>query len=174
MDEYYFLKSARIGFRTWSLDDIGRAIELWGDLEVTKFIGGPFSNSQIQRRLLTEKSILRLHNIQYWPIFMLETNEFIGCCGLRPYKPDERIYEIGFNIKKEYWRQGYAMEAAQKVVAYTFSNLKAKALFAGHHPENVISKELLEKLGFQYISDEYFEPTGLDHPSYVLNYSNLE
>jgi len=27
---------------------------LWGDLEVTKFFGGPFSNEEIQRRLQTE------------------------------------------------------------------------------------------------------------------------
>jgi len=168
MSDSYFLKSKRIGFRTWSLDDMELAIDLWGDAEVSKFIGGPFSNSQVSGRLLIERTIIRRHNIQYWPIFLLATNEFIGCCGLRPYQPTERIYELGFQIKSSCWRNGYAGEAARAVIEYAFTYLRASSLFAGHHPENIISKNLLEKLGFQYAYDEYYEPTGLYHPSYLL------
>ena len=46
--------------------------------------------------------------------------------------------------------------------------LNATAIFAGHNPKNTASCYVLEKLGFQYIGDEYYEPTGLYHPSYEL------
>ena len=172
MSENYFLKSKRIGFRTWSFEDMSLAIELWSDLEITRFIGGPFSDSHIQRMLFIEGAILRQHNIQYWPIFLLENNEFIGCCGLRPYQPTERVYEIGVQIKSSCWRKGYATEAVNMVVEYALAKLHAASLFAGHHPENAVSKKLLEKLGFRYTYDEYYEPTGLDHPSYILHPPN--
>ncbi|HUV51221.1 MAG TPA: GNAT family protein, partial [Anaerolineae bacterium] len=41
-------------------------------------------------------------------------------------------------------------------------------LFAGHNPKNEASRHLLEKLGFRYSHDEYYAPTGLNHPSYMM------
>jgi hypothetical protein len=43
-----------------------------------------------------------------------------------------------------------------------------EALFAGHNPNNEKSGMLLGKLGFEYTHDEFYEPTGLQHPSYLL------
>ncbi len=169
MNSEYFLTSDRIGFRTWSLDDMDHAMQLWGNEDVTKYIGGPFTLAQVHSKLSLEKKILRQHKVQQWPIFNLKTNEFIGSCGLRPYKPNEGIFEIGAHIKKDLWQQGYALESAQSVIEYSFSNLKVNALFAGHNPEHHTSKRLLHKLGFKYTHDEYYEPTGLHHPSYILS-----
>jgi hypothetical protein len=36
----YFLKSERLGFRCWSLEDYPLARELWGDMRVPRFFGG--------------------------------------------------------------------------------------------------------------------------------------
>jgi hypothetical protein len=44
---------------------------------------------------------------------------------------------------------------------YAFDNLKATDIFAGHNPNNTNSKKILERLGFHYICDEYYAPTGL-------------
>lgn len=101
-------------------------------------------------------------------VFELATNDLIGCCGLRPYKINE--YAIGFHLRPEFWRHGYAAEAANAVIEYAFTVLKAEKLFAGHNPNNIKSRKLLEKLGF-YIGDEFYEPTGLYHPSYELKNS---
>jgi len=46
-------------------------------------------------------------------------------------------------------------------------------LFAGHHPENESSRQLLTRLGFTYTHDEWYEPTGQMHPSYMLRKSEL-
>lgn len=164
----YFLQSTRLGFGLWSTTDIALAMGLWGDGEVTKRIGGPFSKNQVNQRLLKEIASQNEYGIQYWPIFLLAAGEHVGCCGLRPYKLEEKIYEIGFHLKKPFWGQGYAAEAAQAVIDYAFHTLKAQALFAGHHPDNETSRRLLTKLGFQYTHDEYYIPTGLNHPSYLL------
>ncbi|WP_278245234.1 GNAT family N-acetyltransferase [Clostridium sulfidigenes] len=91
----------------------------------------------------------------------MTTGEFIGCCGVRPFKSKQHSYEIGFHLRKRYWGQGYAHEAAKTVINYCFSKLNADKLFAGHHPQNVGSKKLLVRLGFEYIGDNFYEPTGL-------------
>ena len=164
----YFLRSERLGFRLWCERDVDLAWALWGDPEVTRLIGGPFSKEQVEERLKQEIATVASHGIQYWPIFLLGTGEHVGCCGLRPYQPEEKIYEIGFHVRKAYWRRGYAVEGARAVIAYAFNTLGAAALFAGHNPENEASRRLLQKLDFAYTHDEYYPPTGLNHPSYLL------
>ena len=166
----YFLKSKRLGFRTWSKDDLDLAHGLWGDFEVTKLFDarGPLSREQLKDKLPQEMAAQSIHGIQYWPFFLLESGEHIGCAGLRPYDIAKGIFEIGFHIRSNLWGNGYAPEAARAVMHYAFTGLNVKALFAGHNPKNLISRKLLLKLGFTYAHDEFYEPTGLDHPSYLL------
>jgi len=45
-------------------------------------------------------------------------------------------------------------EAARAVIPYAFKTYAPKKLIAGHHPENVNSKKVLNKLGFEYWQDE--------------------
>jgi RimJ/RimL family protein N-acetyltransferase len=164
----YFLKTERLGFRLWSENDLDLAISLWGDPEVTALIGGPFSEEQIGERLAAEIANMKEHQVQYWPIFLLSTGEHAGCCGLRPYEIEQRIYEIGFHLRRAYQGRGLAREAAKAVMEYAFKSLEATALFAGHHPQNEPSRRALEKLGFRFINNRFYAPTGLHHPSYML------
>lgn len=168
MDREFFLKTERIGFSKWTQNDLALAQLLWGNPAVTRYIcaDGTFSINDIVKRLNTEILNDSLYHVQYWPIFDSAENDLIGCCGLRPYQADE--YEIGFHLRPEFWGRGYAQESAGAVIEYAFTVLKADKLFAGHHPDNNKSRKLLSKLGFIYIGDEFYEPTGLYHPSYEL------
>ena len=171
-DRNYFLKAERIGFSKWQHSDIKLAELLWGNPEVTQLIcaSGTFSKADIVKRLNQELDNDAAYQVQYWPIFQLISHELIGCCGLRPHTgPAKKEYEIGFHLRPEFWGQGYAWEAASAVIDYAFTVLKADKLFAGHHPGNAASQWLLVKLGFTYVEDKFYEPTGLYHPSYELN-----
>jgi ribosomal-protein-alanine N-acetyltransferase len=170
----YFLRTKRLGFRPWSVDDLGLAMALWGDEQVTKLIGGPFSREQVQGRLSQEISNLRSHGVQYWPIFLLSNDEHLGCCGLRPYRLDQKIYEIGVHVRPVHWGHGYAQEATRAIMEYAFDRVGATGLFAGHNPANEASRRVLEKLGFHYTHDELYPPTGLQHPSYLLAADEFE
>jgi ribosomal-protein-alanine N-acetyltransferase len=168
----YFLKSSRLGFRQWSIADLPLAVALWGDPEVTRFIGGPFSSEKILERLQTEIDLFSKHNVQYWPIFLLETREHAGCAGLRPYRVEDRIFELGVHLRPPCWGRGLAEEAARTVITFALEKAGAKALFAGHHPANSTSQHLILKLGFRRTHEEFYPPTGLHHPSYLLEPSS--
>lgn len=164
----YFMQTSRLGFSLWQEDDQDLADSLWGDPAVTKFIcaSGTFTDQDIKDRLQKEIRNNELHGIQYWPLFSLETGELIGCCGLRPYDPENGIYELGFHIRSLHWGNKYAAEAAAAVIRHAFDTMKVKGLFAGHNPKNAVSKKVLQRLGFRYTHDEYYAPTGLRHPAY--------
>ena len=53
------------------------------------------------------------------------------------------------------------------MIGYAFETLHANRLFAGHNPNNTASAGVLKRLGFIYIGDEFYAPTGLYHPSYI-------
>lgn len=67
----YFLCSEQIGFSRWQEEDF-------------------------KARLAKEIDNDAKYQVQYWPIFDRETQDFIGCCGLRPYDLEASIYELGF------------------------------------------------------------------------------
>lgn len=172
----YFLRTERLQFRAWSEGDLPLALQLWGDNRVTKFIDvrKQLSSDDVNEKLKNEIANMEKYGLQYWPIFLLDSDKLVGCCGLRPYKVSELIYEFGVHLCVQYWGYGYAQEAAQAIMQYGFNDLKAKALFAGHNPKNEQSKKMLTKLGFKYTHDEYYAPTGLQHPSYLITLAEYQ
>jgi len=166
----YFMKTERTGFSRWTEGDLELARLLWGDPETTRYIcaSGVFTEGDIVARLEKEIENGKRYGVQYWPIFELSTGKLIGCCGLRPYDLDDNIYEIGFHLRGAFQGKGFAPEAANAVISLAKTTLRAKSLFAGHNPKNIVSAKVLAKLGFSYTGDEFYAPTGLYHPSYLL------
>ena len=165
----YFLHSPRLGFRCWRDADFPLAFNLWGDPTVTRYISARgYTLREVQIRLQLEIEAERTHGIQYWPIFLLGTGEHVGCCGLRLRESQPEVLELGVHIASRHWRKGYAFEAASCVIDHAFTARAAQAIFAGHNPENDASRRLLTRLGFVYTHDEFYAPTGLQHPSYLL------
>jgi RimJ/RimL family protein N-acetyltransferase len=150
----YFQTSGRIGFGTWGEEDLPLASALWGDPEVTRYHGGAWSSQQIEDRLALEIATNQKWQMQYWPLFLLETGEHIGCCG------------------RAFWSRSLGREAARAVISYGFSALPVRAIYAGHHPLNVASRNFLHHLGFRYTHDEFYPPTQLVEPCYLLEKSD--
>jgi len=168
----YFLRTERLGFRRWCPSDLPLALKLWGDIDVTRLFGGPFSAKDVEARLAKEMACLEEHGFQYWPLFLLENDDLAGVCGLRPYPSKaERILELGFHLRPIHWGKGLAFEAAQAVIKFARESLRVDGLFAGHHPENVGSAKVLMKLGFELTHEELYPPTGRMHKCYLLRFS---
>jgi len=159
----------RLYFRTWTAADEGLAMRVWGDPRVTTFVlAEPFTSAQVVERLRQEMARQTRDRMQYFPIFLRASGDLVGCCGLRPRTSPRGVLELGFLLRPQYWGQGLATEAARAAAAHAFEVLGAATLFAGHHPENAGSRHVLEKLGFRPTHLEYYPPTGLNHPCYLL------
>src|SRR6266478_682923 len=95
--DLYFLRSKRLGFRSWREQDLSLAIGLWGDPEVTRLIDArpKLSDDDVKELLGKQIATEREFGIQYWPVFLLEGGDHVGCCGILPYDLPRRIYELG-------------------------------------------------------------------------------
>ena len=163
-----FPASARLTFRAWTEDDLPLARSLWTDPDVMGHMGGPMSEDGVCERLELEMTRQRELGVQYWPMFLRETGAFAGCAGLRPWHDEENVFEAGVHVARPFWSTRLGEAAALAVARFAFGELGVQALTAGHGPENVNSKALLERLGFTYTHKEPWGAQAILHPFYRL------
>lgn len=58
--------------------------------------------------------------------------------------------EIGWRLHPDFWRQGLASEAAERMAGFAFETLKAAELLGVREPENRDSQRVMERLGMAY------------------------
>jgi RimJ/RimL family protein N-acetyltransferase len=164
-------RTRRLVARSWQIEDLPLAMELWGDPAVMALIDsrGKLTESQVQERLCAEIERERSSGVQYWALFDQRNGDFVGCSGLRPWMhtSSEVDFEVGFHLARRCWGKGFGTEAALGALEYAWKTLRLSKVYAGHHPDNRASEKILKKLGFEFIEDVLYKPTGLMHPSYV-------
>lgn len=166
----WLFQSERLGWRCWRVDDLPRALALWGDGRVMRHlhVNGVLTPEEVRARLELEIQLQREHGYQYWPMFELTTGAHVGCAGVRPKDLARGRLETGFHLRPEFWGRGLAREAATRVVRRAFDDMAVPELFAGHHPALEASRRILLGLGFRYDRDELYPATQSMHPTYLL------
>src|SRR5712672_3167893 len=99
MTETEKFRTERLAARSWQIEDLPLAMELWGDPAVTALIDsrGKLTKVQVGEKLRAEIERERSGGVQYWALFDHRNGEFVGCGGLRPwlYMPGEANFEVG-------------------------------------------------------------------------------
>lgn len=78
-----------------------------------------------------------------------EDEELIGCMLLDVSKNHLRA-ELGYWLGHPYWGQGFATEAAKRMVAFGFENLGLNRIFAAAMTQNPGSCKVMKKIGMKY------------------------
>ncbi len=164
----YFLTTQRLGFRHWTAEDLPLAHALWTDPEVMGHMGGAMLEEAAAERLGQEINRQEQLGFQYWPIFSLENGTHAGCAGLRPFHEQAAVLEVGVHLARTFWSGRFGEEAARAVIDYAWEHTAASALVAGHGPDNVHSRALVERLRFRYTHHEPWGPHSTMHPYYRL------
>ena len=89
----------------------------------------------------------RTYGFGMYAVIERETGTFLGECGLR-YVEDGTAPEISYGLHSFARGKGYAREAATATLRQGFGPLGQKRLVASARGDNVISRTLLESLGF--------------------------
>lgn len=100
-------------------------------------------------------------------LFMIEkaTGEMVGHCGIKrvdnPLAKNQGDHEVGWLVREDRWRRGYAEEAMRAVLDWAFDRVGAPHVVALTSNANVASWKLMEKLGMVRREDLDF-----DDPAY--------
>ena len=78
-------RTGRLVARSWQIEDLPHAMELWGDPDVTALIDSrsKLTKAQVQEKLCAEIERERSSGVQYWALFNHRNGDFVGCGGLR-------------------------------------------------------------------------------------------
>jgi 8-oxo-dGTP diphosphatase len=71
----------------------------------------------------------------------------IGCAGLRLSR-DKKSADLGYWLGRRFWRQGFGLEAARRLLSWGFAELSVARITATVAADNEASIGLLEKSGF--------------------------
>jgi putative acetyltransferase len=93
-----------------------------------------------------------MENNEVWALVWKEKNKVIGSVGLHKDQlrsaPD--VIMLGYVLSEDYWGQGIMMEAAKAAINYAFETMNIALLTIHHYTDNLRSKRVIEKCGFQY------------------------
>ncbi len=141
------LETERLLLRPPDFCDVPAVASLIGGWDVAKNLANvphPYRESDA-REFVSRTQMMSASGESFcFAILRKADDVFMGCSGLN--LKDGR-FELGYWLGKPYWGQGYATEAAKKVVSFAFRDLKATSLLAGWFHDNPASGRVLEKLG---------------------------
>lgn len=123
----------------------------WTDPEVTRYMNiDSFSTLDEAMEMITlSNRLTEINQAIRYTILMKSTNKIIGSCGFNYIDFENGRAEIGYDLGKEHWGEGYGAEAVLTLIDYWFSGLGMNRVEAKVDPKNSQSVKLLEKLGFQ-------------------------
>jgi ribosomal-protein-alanine N-acetyltransferase len=129
--------------------DIVAMHALFSDPEVMKFLAGGISDTMDKtlERVARWIGLQEQFGYSLWAVIEKSSGEIIGDCGLFPFEYKGPEVELGYDIRRDRWGNGFATEAAGACLDYGFNELKLEYVVAVAFPENVASCRVLEKCG---------------------------
>lgn len=153
------LETERLVLRQLKESDAEEVYKNWtSDDDVSKYMRwSTHKNVEETREWLREEEKNYKNNDYYtWGIELKEIGELIGSIGAFYREEDDR-YEIGYGIGKKHWRKGYTTESLKKVMNYLINDVGIKRFKCVHAKLNPASGAVMQKVGFKYVKDDYYE-----------------
>jgi RimJ/RimL family protein N-acetyltransferase len=149
------LTTQRFRLRTWRHSDAPAYQRHCNTPEVMQHLGGVMTPRQLRLEVAWLIRHQEREGLTFWAMERKKDQAFLGFCGLiRVNEPNTTVngkIEVGWRVRSDMWRKGYAYEAAQAVLEYGHEHY-AEQIVSRVAPGNVASRGLMHKLGLQRLS----------------------
>jgi len=149
------LESNRILLRPLSIKDAETAFANWtNDPDVAKYMNWDLHESlkDTLEWLTLEEANISTDTNYTWGFELKDSGTLFGSGGIN-YNSDYQLFELGYNIMKKYWSNGFATEAAFTIIDFSTTALNINRLLGRHAKGNPASGRVLKKAGFTYQKD---------------------
>lgn len=145
------LTTERLVLRRIREDDLDPHMALLNTPAVMRHLGGAQPRAVIAAKHAASRASFAAEGFGFMIMEERASGEMVGHCGLRrvahPLAPDPRDHEIGWVVREDRWRRGYAHEAMCAVLDWGFAVHGAPHIIAITVQDNVASWRLMERLG---------------------------
>lgn len=159
MEKDIVLETERIILRKIKLEDADEAFKNWtSDDEVSKYMIWSTHKTveDTKQWLMEEEKNSQVERIYCFGMVLKQTGELIGSISYYLVTEEDR-YEVGYGIGKRFWRKGYTTEALKCMMDFLIKDLGIKKFICRHAKLNPASGAVMQKVGFKYIKDGYYE-----------------
>lgn len=142
----------RLILRGFQDEDLDAYAQMCADGETMRYIGigNTLSRSESWRNMAMMLGHWSLRGYGMWALELKQDGRMIGRVGC--WYPDGWMgLEIGWTINREFWRRGYATEAANASLEYAFEELQVEEIMSLIRPANMASRRVAEKIGEQLV-----------------------
>jgi len=162
------LESERLALREMTAADLPALASMLQDPVAMVAYEGPFSDAEVRGWLDRQMANYAEFGYGLWAV--VREGAMIGQCGLTwPVIDGERRLEIGYHIKRAYWGQGYATEAARTCRDYAFYTLDRDEVWAQVRETNIASMNVAIRVGMTIRTRFVKTYRGVDMPHYAFS-----
>ncbi|MEO1653152.1 MAG: GNAT family N-acetyltransferase, partial [Bacteroidota bacterium] len=148
-------------------------IEMNQDPKVMEYFPSTRSPEETRASLIRFDHHFEKEGFGLYAVDLLSEKTFIGYIGLM--RAELAIdfcpcIEIGWRLRKEFWRRGLASEGARRCLAHAQTAFKIPEVFAFTSQLNIPSQGVMKKIGMHYVKDFLHPSIDPQHPlaSHVL------
>ena len=162
------IRSARLQFAPWTTSDAEAALSIFGDGEVARWLAPAMdriTDLAAMRDLVSgwvaDDAVVE-PPLGRWKITDLAGGHTVGAVSLLALPPDDVDFEIGVQIARRWWGNGYAGEAGDAIAHYAF-DAGADEVFAVARPANHRAAAAARRMGMDWVGQtEKYYNTRLD------------
>lgn len=162
------LETERLFLREMTMSDLDALFAVLGDKEIMQHYPYSFDEERVRSWIERNMNRYKEDGFGLWAVCLKDTGEMIGDCGLTLQKIDgQMLPEIGYHIRKDQQRKGYAKEAAMAVRDWAFGNTEYPALYSYCKYTNVGSFKTAESIGMHFEKEYEDDANKITHVSVI-------
>lgn len=146
------LSTARLLLRPFTEEDVPNLqclAGVWEIADTTLSVPHPYTLNDAQQWLKTTSQAYAHGSAVHFAIAAKPNQQLLGAISLNDINREHLQTELGFWIGREFWGQGFASEAGQRLISYGFKQLDLNRIYADHMVRNPASGKVLQKIGMQ-------------------------
>lgn len=156
------IETERLFLREMTMDDFDALNKVLGDSEVMKHYPHTFDQARVRAWIERNMERYSIFGFGLWAVCLKESGEMIGDCGLTMQNIGGVIKpEIGYHIRANQQRKGYAKEAASAVRDWTFNNTPFQIIYSYMKYTNLPSSNCAVAWGCHLVNEFEHEVNGL-------------
>lgn len=170
------LETARLRLRRIDKGDAALQFRILNTPAVMARLGGVKTLAEIEERHARTRALFEEEGFGFMMMIEKETGEIVGQCGLKRVTNELARnvgdHEIGWLVREDRWRRGFAHEAMLAVLDWTFGPIGAPFVVALTSGSNVASWRLMEKIGMERRRDlDFADPAFPPEDNPTIQYS---
>lgn len=168
------IETERLSLREMNESDFEALYAVLADSDIMEHYPYTFDEKRVMNWIEKNRERYKIFGFGLWAVILKATGEMIGDCGLTMQLINGQIKpEIGYHIRKDCQRQGYASEAAKASRDWVFKNTPFNRIYSYMKHTNIGSYATALSIGMHQV-DEFIDKENEVTKVYVITREEWE